>query len=304
MAQRFPFERTFDVGAAPILDVATERGKIEVVAGERGRIVVRGVVTVRVGIDVPANALELAQELAAAPPVSKAGETVTLRPPTETADRRAVTISYQVQVPADADVRSGSDSGATSVSGIRGHVTVHTQSAAITLAALGGAVDVTTGSGAVAVDGSAGLLTVKTSSSGFTGTKLAALQLRTTSGAVSAGLSGDGDVTVETGSGAIKLTGLRGALGVTTQSGRIQVDGAPGKPWTARTGSSSVELVVPSNAALSIDASSRSGNVVVEGAAVDGTVAKHKVTGSVRGGGPLIQATTESGAIRVRVGSR
>ena len=27
-AQRFPFERTYDVGAAPVIDVSTTRGKI------------------------------------------------------------------------------------------------------------------------------------------------------------------------------------------------------------------------------------------------------------------------------------
>ena len=212
-AQRLPFERAFDVGAGAVLDVSTLRGKIEVLAGERGHVSVHGVVTVRVGVDVPAGALELAQKLAASPPVAKEGNTVTLRPPTDAADRRAVTISYQVHVPPDTEVRSDSDSGATSVSGVSGRVTVRTQSAAISLASLSGVVGVTTGSGAVTADGSAGALSVKTSSSGFNGTHLASLQLRTNSGAVNATFSGEGDATVETGSGSIKLTGLRGGVG-------------------------------------------------------------------------------------------
>jgi hypothetical protein len=44
-----------------------------------------------------------------------------------------------------------------------------------------------------------------------------------------------------------------------------------------------------------------SGDVAVEGAPVEGTSTKHKVAGSVRGGGPLIKASSKSGAIRVRV---
>lgn len=289
------------MGGAAILDATTQRGKIEVVAGDPGRIVVHGVVTVRVAVDAPANALELAQTLAVAPPVTQDGTTVRLRPPTDPAERRAVTISYQVRVPPGTDVRTDSDSGATSVSGTHGPVSVHTQSAAISLAMLGGTVDVTTGSGAVTVDGCAGPLAVKTSSSGFTGTKLTSLRLQTESGAVNAAFSGEGDATVGTGSGALTLTGLRGALAVTTQSGSVEADGTPVRPWTVRTGSSRVELAVASGATFSVDLSSHSGDVMVEGASVDGTMAKHRITGSVRGGGPLIQATTQSGAIRIRV---
>jgi hypothetical protein len=300
-AQRLPFERAFDVGAGAVLDVSTLRGKIEVLAGDRRHVSVHGVVTVRVGVDVPAGALELAKKLAASPPVAREGNTVTLRPPTDAADRRAVTISYQVHVPPDTEVRTDSDSGATSVSGVSGRVTVRTQSAAISLASLSGAVDVTTGSGAVTADGSAGVLSVKTSSSGFKGTHLASLQLRTNSGAVTATFSGEGDATVETGSGSIKLNGLRGGVAVTTQSGRIQVEGTPARPWTARAGSSAIELSVASGTGFSVDASSHSGDVTVEGAAVEGATTKHKVTGSVRGGGPLMQATSQSGAIRIRV---
>ena len=75
-AQRVSFERTFDVGEAPTLEVSTLRGKIEVSGGASRQIVVRGVVTVRVGIDVPANAVEIAREVATHPPVTSEGGTV------------------------------------------------------------------------------------------------------------------------------------------------------------------------------------------------------------------------------------
>jgi len=60
-AQRFPFERSFDVGEPSMLDVSTNRGKIEISVGEPGRIVVNGNVTVRIGSALPADAIELAR---------------------------------------------------------------------------------------------------------------------------------------------------------------------------------------------------------------------------------------------------
>jgi hypothetical protein len=301
-AQRLPFERSMDVTGVAKLDVSTIRGKIEVTAGDTGRVTITGAVTVRVGFDVPANALEIAHRIADHPPVEREGNTIRLRPPGDATDRRAVTVNYLVRVPPNTEVVTQSDSGATSVSGVKGPINVRTQSAAIDLGRLGGAATVTTGSGAVTVDGVAGPLTVTTSSSAFTGRGLAgSLRVDTGNGAVDATLTGDGDVEVKTGSSAIRLTGVRGALTTSTQSGRVIVQGAPTRPWTATTGSSSVEFSV-TGAGFNVDASSRSGSIKVEGSPVQGSVSKDKVIGTVRGGGPILRVTTGSGAIRIKVG--
>ena len=103
LAQHVPFERTFSVPAAAVLDVQTERGRIEVSAGPTDQVIVRGTATVRLGFNVPANALELARQVAANPPVTQDGATIRLRPPTREDEQRAVTISYRVIVPAATD---------------------------------------------------------------------------------------------------------------------------------------------------------------------------------------------------------
>src|SRR5262245_7243100 len=195
LAQRFPFERSYDVTGTTTLDVSTVRGKIDVVAGQSGRIVVNGTVTVRVDWNVPANAVELAKRVAANPPIQRDGQTLRLRSPSDPAEQRALTISYQVQVPADTQVLTTSESGATTVGGVRGSVAVHTQSGAIELTRLGASVEVTTGSGAVSADDVGGALTVKTNSSAFTGRALkSGVHVRTQSGAVTAEIAGHGDV--------------------------------------------------------------------------------------------------------------
>ena len=303
LAQRFPFERSFDVTGSSALDVSTIRGKIEVTAGEPGRIVVVGTATVRVDWNVPANAADLARRVADNPPIQREGQTVTLRSPSDPAEQRAVTVSYQVRVPPETHVAVATESGATTVRGIASAVMIRTQSGAIDVMQLGGTTVVTTGSGSVTVDGIAGSLTVTTSSSSVTARSVAGnLRVRTASGAVDAALSGEGDVDVETRSSAIRLSGIRGAVIAATQSGGVSLHGVPRREWVTSTGSGSVNIVTESSLPLTLDASSGSGSVKVIGASVLGSVSKRKVAGSIAGGGPLVKVASRSGSIVVQLG--
>src|SRR5437762_8570021 len=110
-AQSFTFERTLPVAAASALDVLTERGKIEIISGDAGRILVQGTVRVRAAWNTPANAPELAKAFADHPSIEPVGSTVRLRPPNDRATRNAVTVSYQIRVPRATSVAAVSDSG-------------------------------------------------------------------------------------------------------------------------------------------------------------------------------------------------
>jgi hypothetical protein len=302
-AQRFPFERTYSVPADSVLDVLTERGAIDVSTGPAGQVVVRGTVSVRIGFNVPPDALELAKRLAARPPITQDGATVRLRPPTKDAERRAVTLSYRVIVPLGTQVRAETDSAATSITRVAGPVTVTSQSGAIDLNRLGGTAVVHGSSGAVRADGVAGDLEVRTQSGGVTLSGLGAgLRLRTQSGGVDVRFVGQaqGTCDVETGSSGISIDGVRGGLSVVSNSGRVRVSGTPGAPWTVGVGSSSIELSIDQTAPLSLDASSGSGDVYVIGRTLDGSSSrKGSISGTVGGGGPLVRASTRSGSVKV-----
>jgi len=282
LAQRVPFERKFDAAGTTGIDVANQRGKIEIVAGPPGTLLVEGTVTVRIGVDVPANAIELARQVAAAPPVELAGGTLHLHDPIDHTQQRAVTVSYKVTMPADLNVQTVSDSGETTVHGIAGPVSVRTHTGAVRVGALAGAVTLTTGSGALAAEAIKGSLT-----------------LRTQSGNVEATMAGDGDVDVQTGSSQIRLDNLRGGLLAKTQSGRIILQGAPGRPWTMTASSSAVEFTLAKGAGFDLDAVTRSGSIVLPGTPVQGSVSKRAVKGTVFGGGPLVRIVCGSGSIRI-----
>jgi hypothetical protein len=305
LAQRYQFDRSLDVSEAITLDVSTMRGKIEVSAGAAGRVVVAGAATVRVGWNVPSNAVQLAQKFSADFTIDRQGPMIRLRPPADADQRRAMTVDYHVTVPAQSTVITVSDSGETTIDGIGGLVTVRTQSGSIGLKNLGGAADVTSGSGAVVIDSVRGAVTVSTSSSGITARSIGGnLRARTSSGAVDASMSGAGAIDIETASSEIHVHDARQGLRTKTKSGRTIVRGMPGAAWDISTGSGSVEVFMGSEAAFRIEAMTGSGSVSLTGATVDGTAAKRSIAGVVRANGPLVRIDSRSGSINVQVGAR
>jgi DUF4097 and DUF4098 domain-containing protein YvlB len=321
LAQRATFERTFDVTDAA-LNVSTTQGQVEVRGGSTSRVIVRGTVSVRLGWDVPANAVELVRAVADHPPVTLDGRTVTVEPPKDVNERKAVTIAYVIEVPPSTTVGIATQSGATNVSGITGNVTVATQSGAtslsgiggtltattqsgaLTLRRLGGATTVTSQSGAVTVDDSKGPLTVITQSSAFKGSGIGGdLRVRTQSGAIEAGLAGSGSVEAETGSGSIRIERVAGALRARSSSGRIVLNGRPGGAWDLSTGSGAIEMSLDSAARFRLDAATGSGSVTLSGASVQagGVVEKKTIRGDVGNDGPVIRANSRSGSVKIAV---
>ena len=301
-AQRYAFERSFELGATPVVDITTIRGRIDVRVGEPGRVTVTGAATTRLGLMDPVTAARRAREVADNPPIERDASTLRLRPPVDDAHRDAATVSYEVRVPPNTRIVTNTDSGATSVRDVAGSVTVRTHTAAIDLSGLKGAADITTGSGDVQADGVAGALSVTTSSSRFTGRGLAGgLRLRTSTGAVIAAFTGSGAIDVETGSSAIQLSGISGALTVVSRSGRLTIAGAPAAPWALSTGSGSMELAVASSPGVNVDLTTGSGSIKVVGASVQGQVTKRSVSGTIGNGGQVLRATSRSGSVVVRV---
>ena len=299
-AQRFAFERTYDVGESPVIDVSTTRGKINVRTGEPGRVVVSGAATVRIGLTLPVNAVELAQKVAATPPIEQAGDRLRLRSPTDSAEDRAMTVNYDLRVPPNARVIAVSDSGAIELRDVAGHVEVRTQSSAISMISLGAA-DVETGSGAVRLDGATGAVRITTSSSAITARGLSGgLHARTGSGRVIGSFTGAGPVNIGTSSSAIELNGVSGALTTTTESGRTTITGVPSAPWDVTAGSGSIDVDFESAVNATLRATSGSGSVDTPERMVKGSIEKRSVEGAIGDGGPTVRLASRSGSIRVR----
>jgi hypothetical protein len=300
-AQRFPFERTYDVGLSPVIDVSTTRGKINIRAGEPGRVVVSGAATVRMGLTVPVNALDLARKVAENPPIEQNGGRLRLRAPSAPEENRAMTVNYDVRVPPDARVIALSDSGAIDIRDVSGSVEARTQSSAIALSDLGGTADVDTGSGAVTVDRIDGIVRVSTSSSAITARNLrGGLRAKTDSGRVFGSFAGHGPVDVQTQSSAIDLNGVSGELTTFSESGHTTIAGEPSGAWNVSSGSSGIDVRFASKVNATLHATTGSGTVYTPERMVTGSTEKQRVEGAIGSGGPVVRLASRSGSIRVR----
>jgi DUF4097 and DUF4098 domain-containing protein YvlB len=115
-------------------------------------------------------------------------------------------------------------------------------------------------------------------------------------------LQGSGDVSLSTGSGSIDATGVRGALRAVSGSGGIDVDGEMRGRWDLQTGSGSVSVGLPAQAAFNLVARAGSGRVTIDHPlTIQGRIDERMqtVNGTVRGGGPELNVRTGSGSIRI-----
>ena len=113
-----------------------------------------------------------------------------------------------------------------------------------------------------------------------------------------------GNADIQTGSGNIVAHGVHGGFRGETGSGDITAEGTQTSDWDIHTGSGTVRVRLPGNAAFDADISTSSGTVDVN-APVEMTVQgrvqdMHKsIHGKVRGGGPVLRVRTGSGDIHI-----
>lgn len=302
LAQAPTFEKSYTVSGDAALDATSESGDIVVRTGTDDTVRVVGRVERRRGWKVPSNAAELAQKVAAQPPVTQTGNTITLARIDDETTRRAVSISYEVTVPARTAVSARSGSGNVSVSGTQLAVTARSGSGDIRITAVGADAEVRTGSGSIHVDGVAGTARVDTGSGSVRAAAIGAgLHASTGSGDIDATLTGKGDVQTSTGSGSIRLRGVVGALTASTGSGDVEVAGTPTGKWKVSTASGSVAVAVPSETGFNLDVRTSSGSLNLDvPLTTQGRFDRRHVQGAVRGGGPTLELSAASGSISVR----
>jgi hypothetical protein len=127
-----------------------------------------------------------------------------------------------------------------------------------------------------------------------------ATQLRAASGSGAIRAEGiKGPARATAGSGSIELSGIAGSVEARAGSGRILVHGL-GAGIVARAGSGSVTLQLTQTAAFNLSARTGSGGLDVNHPmTVQGRLNRHRIEATVRGGGPLVDVSTGSGAVSI-----
>ncbi|MCI0403998.1 MAG: DUF4097 domain-containing protein [Acidobacteria bacterium] len=290
------FERTLPVTGTVSLNVETGSGNISVSRGTGGSAHVVGRIRARGW-----GAAEKVRRLEADPPIVQSGNSMRIGKIEDETLRRNVSISYEIQVPADTRLQAGTGSGDVMVEGILGPANAGTGSGNVRFSDIEGEAEATTGSGDVVLDALDSGVRATTGSGNIHGKGLRGkLVLHTGSGDVMVEQSTPEDVQVQTGSGNVSIAGVTGRLTAETGSGDLIVEGRPEGAWRLSAGSGNLRLALPRSVGYELDAQTSSGEIRVDAPIVlQGAANRRRVRGTVGSGGVSISAETGSGDIVV-----
>ncbi len=299
------FDRTLNVSGAVDLDVSTGAGSIDIRPGDASLVKVHSRIQAR--DDWSNRGEEKVRYLTANPPIQQNGNTIRIGRIEDFAYRNNVSISYEIVVPTDSQVRSETGSGRIRIEGITGRVNAGAGSGSIDISKIGNEVVAHTGSGSIDIDEVAGRVEASTGSGSIRAEHVSGpIKARTGSGTLTlqqtpSERSGIRDVEANTGSGSIDASGIDGSLRAGSASGSITASGAPSGDWEVSASSGSVTLHLGADAAFDLHAHAGSGQITVDHPlTINGLNTKHDIRGKVRDGGNLVEVRTGSGNIVIR----
>jgi hypothetical protein len=257
------FERTLTVSGSVDLTAMTDSGGIVVTPGASGSVQVRATLKSQRGGNYDRQDVEnRIRELERNPPIKQQGNTVRIGEVAE-GMLRGISMRLEIKTPPETRLRAEADSGGVQVSGIRGPIDVETDSGGITASDIGGDVRASADSG---------------------GIRLSNIQ---------------GAVFAQADSGGVEANGISGAVDVQTDSGGIRIVQVTPAPVKAQADSGGATIRLAANSGYNIRAMTDSGRLTVPDVTVKGTIARNRIEGTLRGGGPLVDVQVDSGNITI-----
>ena len=258
------FDRSLSVSGPVSLDVATDAGGIRVVPGTSGSVHVHAVIKSSKGwFDSGSDVDRRIHEIENNPPIEQNGNHLRIGYIHDHALLRNISIRYEIQTPRETNVKAHADSGGISVEGIQGPADCHTDSGGIDVRDIGGEVRATADSGGIRISN------VK------------------------------GGAFAHVDSGGIDASGIAGPIDVAADSGGIHLGQTAAAPIKAKADSGGISVRLASNAGYDLDLAAESGRISVGDPSVQGDHTSHRVSGKLRGGGPLVSIHVDSGNVSV-----
>lgn len=294
------FDKTLTVTGPVNLDVQTGSGDIAVHPGGSGTVEIHAKIHAS-GWHMSGDVDQRIHQIETNPPIEQDGNTIRIG---HTDDRdlyRNISISYDLTVPSNTQLRSASGSGGERIQGISGPADVSSGSGSLQLTNIGAETHARSGSGDIELTSIHGSAKVATGSGSIHATGIAGgFTASSGSGDVRVEQTAAGDVEVATGSGTVELKGANGAVRVQTGSGSIVAQGQPGGHWMLRTASGDLDVQFPPSAGYELSARTGSGSIhTTAELTTTGTINPHTVHGTVHGGGALVELSTSSGSINI-----
>jgi hypothetical protein len=294
------FERTLSVNGPVHLDLTTGSGDVRVRSGNSNQVQVSG--RIRASEWFSGNVGDKIKRLESNPPIQQSGNDIRIGHIDDPELRHNISISYDVTVPAETQVRIETGSGSQTVEGVRGPLESNAGSGGLKISEIGDRVHAETGSGDIEIDRVKGNVHAKTGSGSIRAEEVAGgFEADSGSGHITLHQTAPGSVRVDTGSGGMDLRGVRGSLDAKAGSGTIEAEGNPTGAWNVHTGSGTVQLKIPSDAAFDLAAHTSSGSISIDQPhSVQGSIGRKEIRGRVGGGGVPVEVETGSGDIQIQ----
>jgi hypothetical protein len=196
-------------------------------------------------------------------------------------------LHIEVRMPKDGDLQVDTGDGSVESSALSGAISIHTHDGSIRANNLSGNIDLHSGDGSVTVNSLKGIV-----------------RLHTGDGAIEAG-DLDGSVDAYSGDGHVRLSGRFDVLKAKTGDGSIDAHALLGSKldaaWSIVTGSGSVDLALPGDLQVDLDATTGDGHINMDiPVTVQGTISRSKVRGKIGGGGQTLTIHTGDGSIHLK----
>ncbi|MGB7583467.1 MAG: DUF4097 family beta strand repeat-containing protein [Terriglobales bacterium] len=294
------FQRNLTVTGPANIDLSTGSGTVRVRTGSTGEVQISA--HIKVTNWFGSDGERKVQEIEKNPPIQQSGSEIRIGHSDDSELFHNVSISYELVVPVETQLRSHTGSGSQTIEGLQGEIEIETGSGGLKISDIGNRVRAETGSGDVEIDGVKGNVRAKTGSGSIHATAIGGgFEGNTGSGHITLEQTAPGAVRVETGSGGMELRGVKGSLEATAGSGTITAEGEPTGSWTVHTGSGGVRLKLTSAAGFDLDAHTSSGSISVsQPVTVQGEMGKRELRGKVNGGGVPVEVETGSGNIEIQ----
>jgi DUF4097 and DUF4098 domain-containing protein YvlB len=294
------FDRTLTVTGPVNLDVQTGSGEIVVHPGASGKVEIHAKIRAS-SWNIGGNVEQRIHEIETNPPIEQNGNTITIGHAENRDLFHNISISYDLVVPGETQLRSASGSGDERIQGINGPADAASGSGNITLTNIGAESHARSGSGDIELTSIRGSAKATTGSGSIHATGIAGGFIASSgSGDIRLEQTAAGDVEIGAGSGSVEVKGADGAVRVQTGSGTITAQGQPKGDWKLHTGSGDVDVQFPASAAYELAAHTGSGSIhTTQEMTVQGTISSREMHAKVHGGGPLVDLSTSSGSISI-----
>jgi DUF4097 and DUF4098 domain-containing protein YvlB len=294
------FQRTLQVTGPVNLDLSTGSGNVTVRTGSSSQVQVTG--HIKANNWFGSNADERVKRIEANPPVQQTGNDIRIGHISDAELLHNISISYELVVPAETQLRSHTGSGSQNVEGLRKQIEIESGSGSLKITDVADTVQAETGSGGITIDRVKGNVRAKAGSGSISATEVSGgFDGHTGSGHITLEQSAAGSVRADTGSGGIDLRGVQGSLEAEAGSGTITAEGNPTGSWTVHSGSGNIHLRMASETGFDLDAHTSSGSISVsQPVTVQGSLGRKELRGKVRGGGASVEVETASGNIEIQ----